>query len=69
MASFEASILINAPVEHVWAFHERDDVLQLLAPKNVRVLRRQGGLQTGAEVEFLIPLGPLHMRAGPPYGL
>lgn len=62
MASFEASILINAPVETVWAFHEREDVLRLLAPSNVQVLRRQGGLQVGAEVEFLIPLGPLKVR-------
>jgi len=67
MASFEASVFIDAPVERVWAFHERDDVLQLLAPSNVKVLRREGGLKTGAEVEFLIPVG--HSLAGPPYGL
>ncbi|MBL8210744.1 MAG: SRPBCC family protein [Bryobacterales bacterium] len=62
MASFEASVFIDAPVERVWAFHERDDVLQLLAPSNVKVLRREGGLKTGAEVEFLIPVGPLGIR-------
>ncbi len=62
MASFEASVFIDAPVERVWAFHEREDVLRLLAPSNVKVLRREGGLETGAEVEFLIPAGPFSIR-------
>lgn len=48
----------------MFAFHERADVLQLLTPpwQKVRVVRREGGLMVGAEVEFLIPIGPIRIR-------
>ncbi|MEO8659786.1 MAG: SRPBCC family protein [Bryobacteraceae bacterium] len=64
MRHYERSVLINAPVETVFAFHERPDALELLTPPTppVRVLRREGGLQVGAIVELLVPLGPFHKR-------
>jgi len=64
MPHYERSVLINAPVEAVFAFHERPDALELLTPPvpPVRVLRREGGLQVGAEVELLIRFGPFHNR-------
>jgi ligand-binding SRPBCC domain-containing protein len=64
MPIFEASVQIAAPVERVWAFHERDDVLERLAPPSGKpvVLSRTGRLETGAQVEFLVPIGPLRVR-------
>lgn len=65
MLHYECTVLIDAPVETVFAFHERPDALELLTPpgRNIQVLRRTGGLQTGAEVEFLVPLfGPIRKR-------
>src|SRR5262249_47185871 len=54
--TFIASTVIDAPVERVFAFHERDDALELLLPKfpPSRVIRRAGGLQPGATVELRI---------------
>ncbi len=64
MLHYERSVHIGAPVETVFAFHERPDVLELLTPPGqpIRVLRRTGGLLVGAEVEFLVPLGPFRRR-------
>lgn len=64
MLTFTASSLIYAPVAAVWAFHERDDIFDLLAPPQGQpvVLRRTGKLEAGAEVEFLVPLGPFRKR-------
>ena len=61
---FEFSSLIPAPVEEVFAFHERDDVLALLTPpwQTVDVVRREGGLEKGAVVEFVIHAGPFRVR-------
>lgn len=57
--TFTATVVIDAPVERVFAFHERDDALDLLLPKfpPSRVVRRVGGLQPGAIVELQI--GPV----------
>lgn len=64
MPTFEYSSRLPAPVERVFAFHERPDALDLLAPpgKKMCVVRRQGGLEAGAEVEFRIPAGPFSIR-------
>lgn len=64
MIQYTRSIFIQAPVETVWAFHERPDVLDILTPpwQPVEVLRREGGLQAGAETEFCLYLGPLPIR-------
>lgn len=64
MLQFEYSSRIYAPVEVVWQFHERPDVLDLLTPpwQPVEILRREGGLGIGAISEFLISLGPIPVR-------
>ena len=64
MVNFKYSSLIDAPVEVVWSFHERPDILQILTPpwQPVQVIRRQGGLDVGAISEFRIWLGLFPVR-------
>lgn len=64
MPLFEYASLIAAPVEAVFAFHQRPNALELLTPPwaGVQVLRRTGGIETGAEVELLVPIGPFRTR-------
>jgi ligand-binding SRPBCC domain-containing protein len=59
MGSFQRSIVIQAPVETVFRFHEREDALQLLSPAfpPVRVIQKTGGIEPGSRVELKI--GPL----------
>jgi ligand-binding SRPBCC domain-containing protein len=59
MLRFEKSSVIRAPLEMVFGFHERADVLSLLTPpwQKMEVVSRQGGLQTGARVVFLLHFG------------
>jgi ligand-binding SRPBCC domain-containing protein len=59
MLQFKYSSVIDAPVEVVWQFHERPDVLKLLTPpwQPVQVIRREGGLKVGAITEFRLFLG------------
>ncbi|MGH1396406.1 MAG: SRPBCC family protein [Trichormus sp.] len=61
MLHFQHSSVINAPVEVVWQFHERSDILQLLTPpwQPLQVVRREGGLTVGAITEFRLFLGVL----------
>ena len=56
MLHFRYSTLINAPVDVVWKFHERSDILQILTPpwQPVQIIRHQGGLEIGAISEFII---------------
>ncbi len=56
-------LVIAAPVETVFAFHERDDALSRLSPPfpPMRVVSRQGGIRTGARVE--LRLGPIRWLA------
>ena len=63
MPEFTKSVVIHAPVERVFAFHERADALDLLSPAfpPVRVVRRTGGLEPGARVELRI--GPFRWVA------
>jgi ligand-binding SRPBCC domain-containing protein len=58
MLNFQYSSLINAPVETVWQFHERPDILNLLTPpwQPVTIIRREGGLGVGAVSEFRLSL-------------
>ena len=58
MLNFQYSSLIDAPVETVWQFHERPDILDLLTPpwQPVKVIRREGGLGIGAVSEFRLSL-------------
>lgn len=59
MQNFHYSSLIDAPVEVVWQFHERSDILQILTPpwQPVEIVRCEGGLEVGAIKEFAIHLG------------
>jgi ligand-binding SRPBCC domain-containing protein len=58
MLNFRYSSLIDAPVETVWQFHERPDILDLLTPpwQPVTIIRREGGLGVGAVSEFRLSL-------------
>ncbi len=63
MPTFVRPLVIQAPVEAVFAFHERDDALPRLSPPfpPVRVVSRQGGIRAGARVELRI--GPIRWLA------
>lgn len=63
MPRFVRSVVIDAPVERVFAFHERVDALALLSPPfpPVRVLHRTGGIEPGSRVELRI--GPVRWVA------
>ncbi|MFN0167350.1 MAG: SRPBCC family protein [Bryobacteraceae bacterium] len=56
MPAFVKSVLINAPVDDVFRFHEREDALSLLTPAfpPVRMISRTGGIDTGARVELRV---------------
>lgn len=59
MLNFKYASIIDAPVETVWKFHERPDILQLLTPPwlPIQVIRREGGLDRGAITEFRLFMG------------
>ncbi|MEM9903543.1 MAG: SRPBCC family protein [Cyanobacteria bacterium P01_D01_bin.44] len=61
MQTFQYSSLIDAPIETVWTFHERPDILDQLTPpwQPVQIVRREGGLGPGAITEFRLWLGPV----------
>lgn len=64
MGHFQYSSLIDAPVNLVWEFHERKDILQLLTPpwQPVKVIKREGGLEVGAISEFRLLIGVIPVR-------
>ena len=64
MMHYRKSTLIDAPVEVVWNFHERPDILERLTPpwQPVQVVRREGGLDVGAISEFRLFFGPIPVR-------
>ena len=64
MLDFKYSSLIDAPVEKVWQFYERPDILELLTPpwQPVKVIRREGGLDIGAISEFRLSLAGIPVR-------
>lgn len=64
MLNFEYSSSIDAPVEKVWQFYERADILQLLTPpwQPVTIVRREGGLGVGAVSEFRLSLAGIPVR-------
>ncbi len=63
MPVFIKELIVHAPVERLFAFHERPDALELLSPAfpPLKVLRRTGGIQQGAEVDLRI--GPVTWHA------
>ena len=56
MPAFIQSVIVNASVETVFAFHERDDALRLLTPPfpPVKIVSRTGRLEPGTRVELRI---------------
>lgn len=64
MLTFQYSSHIAAPVEEVFAFHERADALNLLSPPGdgTEIVSRTGGLEVGAIVELRVPFGPFKLR-------
>ncbi len=56
MPTFVRSVLVRAPVENVFRFHERQDALSLLSPAfpPVRVIEKTGGIEQGARVELRV---------------
>jgi len=63
MPTFRKSVVVEAPVETEFRFHGREDALRLLSPAfpAVRMVRKQGGIETGSTVELRI--GPLRWVA------
>jgi len=56
---FERSVWIDAPVEALFAFHERPDAFEKLTPPGqpVAVISRTGGIETGARVVLRLGFG------------
>jgi ligand-binding SRPBCC domain-containing protein len=54
VATFQRSVIIDASVGDVFAFHEREDALSLLTPRfpPTRIIQRAGSIQPGARVEL-----------------
>jgi ligand-binding SRPBCC domain-containing protein len=61
---FHFTSFVKATPAAVMAFHERPDAIVRLRPpwQPMQVLRRQGGLEAGAEVEFRVWMGPVPVR-------
>jgi ligand-binding SRPBCC domain-containing protein len=64
LINFTYSSLINAPVEVVWQFYERQDSWLRLTPpwQPVEIVRREGGLAVGAVTEFRLWIGVIPVR-------
>jgi len=64
MLRFVCSTHIEAPVEVVFAFHEKPEALETLTPprQRIEIIRRQGGIQPGGEVEFRVRMGWFWLR-------
>jgi ligand-binding SRPBCC domain-containing protein len=56
LPTFFKSVLIEAPVDVVFGFHEREDALALLTPAfpPVRIISRTDGIRVGARVELRV---------------
>ena len=54
MPTFLRSVIVDAPLETVFGFHEKDDALRLLSPAfpPVRIIGKTGGIRVGARVEL-----------------
>jgi ligand-binding SRPBCC domain-containing protein len=63
MPTFLKSIVVEAPVETVFGFHEREDALRLLSPRfpPVRVIRKIGGIEPGS----IKPGSRVELKIGP----
>jgi len=58
------SVINGHPPEEVFAWHERPGALERLTPPwgDMKVLRREGGIRDGAEIELEIGMGPASFR-------
>lgn len=58
MPEFVSSVEIDAPVETVFGFHEREDALPLLTPAfpPVRLISKTAGIGVGTRVELRVVL-------------
>ena len=63
MAQFVRSIVIHAPVQRVFGFHEREDALTLLTPKfpPSKLISKTGGITPGSRV--VLQVGPIQWVA------
>jgi ligand-binding SRPBCC domain-containing protein len=63
MTTFVKTVFIEAPLEDVFRFHEREDALRLLSPPfpPVRVIQKTGGIEAGSRV--LLQVGPFQWAA------
>ena len=61
--TYRARVADHAP-EEVFAWHERPGALERLTPPwgDARVVRRQGGIRDGAEIELEVHVGPTSFR-------
>ena len=64
MPRFEASSVIQAPPGVVFSFHEKPEAFEILMPpgRKFQILRREGGIQDGGEIEFRLRFGPFWIR-------
>jgi len=64
MPKFIKESLIRAPVEKVFALHEKPDFLERLMPpwENVEILRRAPTLEVGQQAVLLVQVGPVWFR-------
>ena len=63
-SEFKKRVLIDAPHSEVFAWHERDGVLQRLSPpwEPIRIIRREGGIRDGATTLLEVKTGPIKYR-------
>ena len=56
MPTFAKSVLIDAPVATVFAFHEREDAISILSPAfpAVRMIGMTDGIRPGSQVELRV---------------
>lgn len=64
MIQFERSVWIDAPVEALFAFHERPDAFEKLTPPGqpVAVISHTGGIETGARMVLRLGFGFLSIK-------
>jgi len=64
MLRYQKQTKINAPVETLFAYHENPNAFRRLTPpwEQVEVLRHEGGIQDGAEVDIKLKIGPVPQK-------
>ncbi|MCC7142785.1 MAG: TIGR01777 family oxidoreductase [Candidatus Eisenbacteria bacterium] len=64
MPEFRSKSRLMAPVESVFAWHERPGAFERLVPPwvDVRILSRSGGVKDGGQLSFKLRQGPISVR-------